>query len=112
MTRSENKGTVLILNSNIGLQLWLGTILQAEGYTPIPAMDPTSAFELLAVFGLTIDLLILDPTLTDSREFAEHVQHSQRHLQVVSVTPEISNGLSDKQWIDIIRRALAPAATA
>jgi hypothetical protein len=117
--------TVLLVDSDLGFVFWLGHALDSAGYEALPAKSVSDAIALLVQYRLSIDLLILNPSLAGAPGFAEDVRTSQRHAKIIVLAEstgamqggEVSHPKPDRideiaklEWLDLIHNVLAGEA--
>lgn len=121
--------SVLILDPDLGFLVWLGQALAVGGYLGVPAPSVPEAIALIGKLDLMIDLLVLDPTLPGSGEFARSLRAAQGRLRVIAVIasmedlktafpgvdavrfrPILANDLEASKWLNTVRRLLADSA--
>jgi hypothetical protein len=78
--------SVLMIDDDLGFLFWLGKALVAAGYTPFPALGVPEATGLLAEFSLSVDILIVNPSLPGAPDFVQSLRHHREDLKVVTVS--------------------------
>jgi hypothetical protein len=81
----ERMKNILVVDSDLGFVYWLGCTLCAAGYMALPAKDSQNASELLSRLKVGIQLLVVNPSMPEARDFAEALRRSQRHLKVIAL---------------------------
>jgi DNA-binding response OmpR family regulator len=84
---------ILILESDLGFIFWLGAALGAANYQPWPACAASDAIDLVGKAGITIDLLIIDPSLRGVSKLMTVLRRSQPDLKVIALGAEATNKL-------------------
>ena len=84
--------TVLIVDQSLGFLLWLGKILESAGYRAVPSLDIPGAAATIASLGVTIDLVIMDPSLAGAGEFIQTLRTDQEDLGVIALVEEDTAG--------------------
>ena len=80
--------TVLIVDESLGFILWLGKVLDNAGYRAVPSLSIRDASKAIGAFGITIDLLIMDPGLPGAVEFIQTLRGEQENLGLVTLVEE------------------------
>lgn len=86
--------TILIVDGDLGLALWLGHILNAGGAAAIPATNIAEAAEMVSRLGLRVDVLIASPGENGMGGFIEKLRIKSPDLQVVALGDE-----DDLAWV-------------
>ena len=87
---SDDKGktplkTVLIIDNDLGFVFWLGHVLDAAGYSALPAKSVPDAALLVMQLGFTVDVLAINPSLTGAGDFIAALHRSQKDVRVIGV---------------------------
>ena len=99
--------TILILDDDLGFALWLGQSLSAANCRVLPATSVTEAAALVSHFRLTVDLVLLNPSLAGGRDFTQTLRREQGYLRVATLDPPAPG---DHAEPGILRPVLAPQA--
>lgn len=97
--------TILILDDDLGFALWLGQALSAATCRVLPASSVTEAAALISHFDLTVDLVILNPSVAGGRDFTHTLRREQGYLRVATLDPPVSG---DHPQSGVLRPVLAP----
>lgn len=87
--------TILILDNNLGFAFWLGQALSASKCEALPAMNVPEATALIGHFKLTIDLVIMNPSVPGAADFTRALRQEQGYLRVATLDPE---SIDDGNW--------------
>ena len=87
-TGKELSVTILLVDSDLGFIFWLGQALDAEGFRAVPALNIPAARELLERHKLSVDILVIDPSLPDAFLFISELRQSRPPLHIVATTSE------------------------
>jgi len=116
--------TVLIIDNDLALVLWLGDMLAAAAYSTWPAKSVPDAALLIAQFQLTVDVLAINPTLTGALDFISALRRSQQDVRVIAVLddprqavdipaldaaharPTVADEMAKAEWLECIERVL------
>ena len=77
--------TILILDDDLGFAFWLGQTLSAPHCETLPAKNVPEATALIDQFKLTIDLVIMSPTVPGAADFTRGLRRQQGHLRVATL---------------------------
>lgn len=80
--------TILILDNDLGFAFWLGQTLSAGNCEALPATNVPEATALIGHFRLTIDLVIMNPSVPGAADFTRTLRREQGHLRVAELIPE------------------------
>ena len=80
--------TVLIVDWDLSFVFWLGTILDGAGYQAIPAKDIPNVISLVDQFKLEIDLLIVNPSLSEAVSWIDSLRQSRKSMKVIGVVED------------------------
>lgn len=97
--------TILILDDDLGFALWLGQALSAANCRVLPATSVTEAAALVSHFGLTVDLVIRNPSIAGGADFTRTLRREQGYLRVAVLDPQIPG---DHAQSGNLRPVLAP----
>ena len=115
---------VLIIDNDLGFAFWLGHLLDAAGYSALPAKSVPDAALLVMQLQLKIDLLAINPSLNGAADFIAALHRSQRNAAIIGVLndpeqfvgipavraayakPEVVNQMAKVQWLEHIEHAL------
>jgi len=89
---STTTETILIIDSDLGFVFWLGQLLDQAGYEALPAKSVADAAELLSHWGGSLDVVIVSPNVSDSKEFAAHLRAVNPNLWVISLADRDNAG--------------------
>jgi hypothetical protein len=81
--------TILILDDDLGFALWLGQSLSAARCRVLPATSVSEAGTLISHFGLTVDLVILNPSVAGGADFTRTLRREQGYLRVATLDPPV-----------------------
>jgi DNA-binding response OmpR family regulator len=117
--------TVLLVDNDLGFMFWLGGVLRAAGHDVAPAVTTRAAQSLTRKPGVSIDLLLLSPTVAGARALAEKVRRTHPAVRVVALLdadrssgpltwkpdlyyrkPRDSRGVSEARWLELIHNAV------
>jgi hypothetical protein len=94
--------TVLIVDPDLGFLLWLGQLLADANYRSLPALTVQAATTLIAKLNLTVDLLIIDPTVAGANAFVRTMRR-ERHIGVMAVVTSMTELEAGIRGIDAVR---------
>jgi DNA-binding response OmpR family regulator len=77
--------TVLVIDSDVGFVFWLGQGLDQNRYAVLPAASVPNARTLLDELAITVDLVVVNPALSDAADFVETLRGRNPRLKVVLV---------------------------
>lgn len=97
--------TILILDDDLGFALWLGQALATANCRVLPATTVTEAAALISHFDLTVDLVILNPSVAGGADFTYTLRREQGHLRVATLDQPIPSEFSRP---GVLRPILAP----
>jgi DNA-binding response OmpR family regulator len=120
---------ILVVDSDVGFVFWLGQGLDQNRYAVVPAASVPNARTLLDELGITVDLVIVNPTLPDAAKLVETLRGRNPRLKVVLVAddataepaqipsfdlqcqkPEVIDDSARQDLIAKIRKVLPPFA--
>ncbi|PWU03313.1 MAG: hypothetical protein C5B51_19210 [Terriglobia bacterium] len=106
----------MILEEDLGLVMWLGSILTESGYQAIPATTADEALRIVAEFGLKrVDLLIVNPELPDAFDLVRKLRDRQGILRILHIEESMRDPADPEKlksdWIDRLRLALDTLST-
>jgi len=126
MTRgAPHLKTVLILDDELGFVFWLGHLLDAAGYSALPAKSVPDAAMLIMQLDLRVDVLVINLALAGAADFIGAMHRSQVDVKVIGVlndpaeaahVPRVNavqlkaSRLSEAEklgWLECIQRVLA-----
>lgn len=126
MTRgAPHLKTVLILDDELGFVFWLGHLLDAAGYSALPAKSVPDAAMLIMQLDLRVDVLVINLALAGAADFIGAMHRSQMGVKVIGVLndpaeaahiPRVNavqlknSTLSEAEklgWLECIQRVLA-----
>jgi len=81
--------TVLIVDDDLGFVFWLGRALDESGCAAFPARSIPDAGALLRELKVSLDLLIVNPTLPGTAGFIEGLRRSGAQFKVIAVTEDV-----------------------
>jgi DNA-binding response OmpR family regulator len=96
--------TILLVDPDLGFVFWLGQALESAGYTALPASNARAAIKLVREHKLSVDILVIDPSLPDVLALISALRKSRRTLKVVASIPEDSKELPDMTEVDAFVR--------
>ena len=120
-------GTVLILDDDLGFVFWLGHLLDAAGYSTLPAKRVPDGALLVMQLDLIVDVLVINLALAGGLDFVAALRRSQRDSKVIGVLndpaevgnipgvsavqlkPSIWNEVARIEWLQCIKRVLPMA---
>jgi hypothetical protein len=120
-----NLQKVLILDDDLGFVFWLGHLLDATGFSAIPAKSVPDAASLLSQLDLRADVLVINLALAGALDFMAALNRSQKDVKVVGVLngpveadghkgvhalqsrPAILNETAQVEWLQCIQHVLA-----
>lgn len=76
---------VLIIDNDLGFAFWLGHVLDAAGYSALPAKSVPDAALLVMQLQLKVDVLAINPSLSGSADFIAALHRSQKHAAIIGV---------------------------
>ena len=76
--------TILVVDLDIGYQLWLTELLIDAGYRVLPALSASQASALIAECGVSVAVLVMNPNLNGTAELARSIRQDQSRLRVVA----------------------------
>lgn len=97
--------TILILDDDLGFALWLGQALSAASCRVLPATSVTEAAALVSHFQLTVDLVLLNPSVAGGADFTRTLRREQGYLRVAMLDPPV---LSNPAQPGVLGPILAP----
>jgi DNA-binding response OmpR family regulator len=97
--------TILILDDDLGFALWLGQALSAASCRVLPATSVTEAAALIRHFHLTVDLVILNPSVAGGADFTRDLRREQGYLRVATLDVAVPD---DQARFGVLRPVLAP----
>jgi ActR/RegA family two-component response regulator len=124
-----NKRTVLIIDDDLGFVFWLGHVLTAAAYSPLPAKSVPDAVYLVKQLGLTVDVLAINPALPGGLDFISALQRSQQDIRVIGVLndpqqvahifavnaahlkPTVFDEMAKGEWLECIDRVITTAGS-
>ena len=65
--------TILIVDGDLGLVLWLGRMLVDAGHDAVPAQNIAEADRLMRELDLRVDLLVINPSLQGAADLLERL---------------------------------------
>jgi hypothetical protein len=93
---------VLIVDPDLGFLLWLGQLLADASYFGLPALTVHEAKTLIGTLNLTVDLLIIDPTVAGANAFVRMMRR-ERHVGVIAVVTSMTELDAGIRGIDAVR---------
>jgi response regulator RpfG family c-di-GMP phosphodiesterase len=121
---------VLILDDDLGFVFWLGHLLDATGYSALPAKSVPDAALLLLQLDAKIDLVVINLALAGAIDFLAALHRSQRDIRVVGILddpveatglrgvntvrsrPSVLNEPAKVEWLQCVQHILANYDTA
>jgi hypothetical protein len=115
--------TVLLVDDDLGFAFWLGRALDRAGYETWPARSVSAAESLLWEVRLAVDLLVINASLPQAREFATWVARSRSDCSLIAICegsgrvptflgtsvvhrkPQAIRAATEFEWVQIIRGA-------
>jgi hypothetical protein len=115
---------VLIIDNDLGFAFWLGHVLDAAGYSALPAKSVPDAALLVMQLQLKVDVLAINPSLSGAADFIAALHRSQRNATIIGVLnnpqqvvtipalhtayprPEVVDQTAKVQWLEHIEHAL------
>jgi DNA-binding response OmpR family regulator len=94
--------TVLIVDPDLGFLLWLGQVLADAGFSNLPALTIQEAKTLIGTLNLTVNLLIIDPTVAGANAFIRTMRR-ERHVGVIAVVTSMTELDAGIRGIDAVR---------
>ena len=94
--------TVLIVDPDLGFLLWLGQLLADAGYCGLPALTVQEATTLIGTLNLTVDLLIIDPTVAGAAAFVRALRR-ERYVGVIAVITSMAELDVGMRGVDAVR---------
>ena len=85
---------ILIVENDLGFIFWLGGALVSADYQPWPACSVSDATELIEKAALSIDLLIVDPSLPGASKLIAVLRRAQAELKVIALGAEVKTNLT------------------
>lgn len=76
--------TILVIDFDWTYQFWVANVLINAGFRVVPARSVQQAENLIQECGLTVALLILDPTLTGTDGIKQNIGKGQGNLRVIA----------------------------
>jgi hypothetical protein len=77
---------VLIVDNDLGFVFWLGEALSRANYQPWPACSVSDAITVVgSKHPVSLDLLIVNPSLPGASRLISHFRRSQTHLKVMAL---------------------------
>ena len=77
--------TVLILDDDLGFLFWLAKSLEPSGYGVVPADTVSQANQLIRRLKLSIDLLIVNPTIDGAAAFCATLRRRKPGLRIIAL---------------------------
>src|SRR5690349_12901003 len=110
---------ILILDDDLGFLVWLGHMLAASGYLPIPAMTDAEAKGVVKELGITVNLAIVNLSLLTTADFLKTLKGGDPSLKVIAIqdsppdTTEVGayHSRSRAGWLTTVRRVLGEGKT-
>jgi hypothetical protein len=81
---TEPLPTILLVDADLGFVFWLGRALDSAGFRALPAKSTQDARTLLHELRVTVDLLVIDPTLSEASSLITFLQQSSQSVKVVA----------------------------
>jgi hypothetical protein len=99
------KGTILLIDSDLGFIFWLGQALDAVGYSAIPAVNTRGAAELIEEHRLLIDTLVINPLIDEALPFISSLKRTRSELKTIAAIPDdTANNLGMPDFEAIIHK--------
>jgi hypothetical protein len=116
--------TVLIVDSDLGLVMWLGQIFTDAGCHAIPALNCTQAVSLMRTVNVPLDLVAVNTGLTEIASMLRTLRHAHRNLKVIAIgdidavtagtirpqamlpKPRGWEPLSREDWVGLVKKIL------
>jgi len=83
--RLAGRGTILIVDDNLGFVVWAGRMLTDAGYAVMPAESVRHAKGLVDDHRLEISVLMVNPLLRGIPEFIDSLRAAQKTMRVVAL---------------------------
>jgi DNA-binding NarL/FixJ family response regulator len=122
--------TILILDDDLGFVFWLGHLLDAAGYSTLPAKSIYDGAILVQQLGLSVSVLIVNLGMAGRLDFTAALRQSPRRgaalgtrvvgilndpsddadlqgVHAVRVRPSILNEAAKVEWLQSIQRVLS-----
>ena len=93
---------MLIVDPDLGFLLWLGQVLADAGFSNLPALTIQEAKTLIGTLNLTVNLLIIDPTVAGANAFIRTMRR-ERHVGVIAVVTSMTELDAGIRGIDAVR---------
>jgi CheY-like chemotaxis protein len=77
--------TLLIVDDDLGFRFWLAKSLEPFGHSVIPADTVSQARHLLRQVKLSLDQLIINPSVKGAAEFAASLRRRHSQLKIVAL---------------------------
>jgi CheY-like chemotaxis protein len=84
MRSGRSVKTVLVLDSDVGFAFWCGHALSGAGYLAVAALSVPEAVALIGRLHLKLDAVIVDPTMSEAKEFVGYLRDSRSSVRVVA----------------------------
>jgi hypothetical protein len=97
---------ILILENDLGFIFWLGSALAAADYQPWPACTVSDAIDLVGKAAISIDMLIIDPSVSGVSKLTAALRRSQADLKVIALG---AGGKTKLPGVDAWHRKPGPA---
>jgi response regulator RpfG family c-di-GMP phosphodiesterase len=75
--------TVLILDDDLGFLFWVAKSLEPSGYAVVPADTVSQANQLIRRLKLSVDLLIVNPTMEGAAAFCATLRRRKPGLRII-----------------------------
>jgi len=96
--------TILIVDKDLGFVFWLGQILDAAGYTALPAKGVADATEIVSTLRLSIDILVAPQSEPNLHGLVERLRVTSPNLQVVAVAGERDQAIAGDRFDAVWKR--------
>jgi hypothetical protein len=105
-TWPEQKGrtTVLLVDSDLSFAFWIGRALDAAGYNAVPARDLRAATELIQEHRILVDILVIDPGLSNALPFLLLLRQTRPALQAIAALSGETEELGSVTDFDVVNR--------